>query len=144
MKIVVFQWPCGTGHRLGSVARLLGDDDLHGLGDETAADAATEQVVVDPDLLRRQAGHLCGGCLGAACIAPAVVNAVFAATVGISKSRKSRAEIPPIASKSRRTQRRRVVTAMLRAHSLNVRATAEGSLKPSTAAVQITVSTRST
>jgi hypothetical protein len=46
--------------------------------------------------------------------------------VGISKSRKSRAEIPPIASKSRRTQRRRVVTAMLRAHSLNVRATAEG------------------
>jgi CO/xanthine dehydrogenase Mo-binding subunit len=53
---------------------------LHGLGDETGADSATEQVVVDPDLLRRHAGHLCGGRLGAACIAPAVVNAVCAAT----------------------------------------------------------------
>ena len=36
--------------------------DLHGLGDavhlEPAAEAAAEQMVVDHDLLRRQAGHL--------------------------------------------------------------------------------------
>jgi hypothetical protein len=28
---------------------------------ETAAEAATEQVVVDPHFVQRQAGHLCGG-----------------------------------------------------------------------------------
>ena len=44
--------------------------DLHRLGDvvdfQPAAETAAEQVVVHLDLLRRQAGHLRGGGLGAA------------------------------------------------------------------------------
>jgi tripartite-type tricarboxylate transporter receptor subunit TctC len=43
--------------------------------------------------------------------------------VGISESRKSRAEIPSIVSKSRRTQRRPVKAAMLHGHPLRVSAT---------------------